>query len=780
MNGFAPPLSTTHHHSHNGQSMSKSPTAFTTPATNNNNNRPSVITRTLSRHQQSPISPSTKSKIQSIPKVPSWFNDRVYMTNSYLSQKTYDTIAAHSPSHSKTHLFPARVQEMILIEELLSAMCGMEGKYILIMNKNTPNTSSNSFSLPTRQDSFNGFLSAETEQQSEEFYLKPGAWEPSLSYLIQRIIPICNKYIAISNFVQSRDCSYEYGLVSQAFVAAVKVLIREYLTFVAQLESLFQKQTLALQKIWLHIQQPLRTLSTLETLTREIRSSKAKGGALLSIIHRLSLSMAGDTDTQKLFQFLMERSCVPYFKMVNDWVYNGQLDDLYSEFMICANLREEDSYDPAATYWEKRFTIRPEQVPIFLNESIATKILQSGKYLNVMSYSETQIINSTKVDSNHHIEFTSHKREYVTKIDSAYSVASERLVKYIMEEHKLMELMHTLRDVFLFKRGDFYVHFMDNSEIELQKKATHIIPSKIQSLLELSMRTSTVNEATEISAELSFAPISALLDVERFQSIGGINALQARDTYSLSGIEALSIKPLVKFPLSLVINQTNVNKYQLLFRHLFQCKCVERSLLKAWLEHKFCREYSLGNSVAPLYALRMKMLHFTRELLFFSFNEIEKSFLTMEKKLKKAGTLDEIMTHHQEFLDHSMSVCMLTLQKPYRALSKVLSTCKVFSDYMIHFTKGLTLVDDSELLSNNRTSSPADVFERRRTQIAVISQHARQTAQSEYHLNSIAQFNKNFDDSFQLLLDALRTSGSDTTLISTHFAQLFNKNSNGF
>jgi gamma-tubulin complex component 2 len=734
------------------------------------------------------------------PKAPSWLSNRAYMNNTYLLQKPYEAPLSQNSNHSHNiQKLPPLAQEMILIDEILSAMIAFEGKYICLTRKDNsfsdvPNNIGHNGALSSKLDSFSSYLpvlnhqSNNNERESEAyFYLKQGNWEPSLAYLVQRILPICNKYISISNFVQIRDCSYEYGLVSQAFVAAVKVLIREYVTFAAQLESMFQKQTLTLQQIWLHIQQPLRTLDTLETLTRKIQACKAKGGKLLSIIHEISSAMGGDPETKKLFQFLMEKACVPFFNMVNDWVLSGKLDDMYSEFMICYNTAPESEYDQAAAYWEKRFTIRTDQVPDFLNEAITTKILQSGKYLNVIRYaSKTMDWNVSFIDSStdstklEKIDYTSHKREYVTKIDASYSYASQQLVKHILEKHKLLDLLNTLRDVFLFKRGDFFVHFIDNSESELMKKASLIIPSKIQSLLELSLKTSTVKDVAGLTAELSPLPISFILDTLSRGEVPDLSNMGTlKDAYSLNGIEAFTIKPTVSFPLSIVVNRNNILRYQLLFRHLLQCKCVERALLKAWIEHKYCREFSLGNTVAPLYGIRQRMLHFVRELLFFSFNEIERNFVVMEKKIRKAGTLDEIILHHQQFLDNCMTISMLSLQKPFRALSQVLTVCKIFSDFMIQFTIGLTLEDESlgrggkRGKNSDENSSTLDILAKRRTQLKIISEHARQNAQSQFHLNSIAKFKKNFEDSFQLLVDTLRTSGGEATQLATHFAQIF-------
>ena len=325
------------------------------------------------------------------------------------------------------------------------------------------------------------------------------------------------------------------------------------------------------------------------------------------------------------------------------------------------------------------------------------------------------------------------------------------------------------------------MHFIDNSEAELSKKVNVIIPSKIQSFLELSLRSSSVKDVVGLTAELSNLPIASYLDLLTRSDSTSPSSPSIKEAFLLNGIDAFTIRPAVPFPLSIVVNNSNVLKYQLLFRHLFQCKVVERGLLKAWIEHKYCKEFSLGNTIAPIYRLRQRMLHFVRELLFFSFCELEKNFVLMQKQIQQAETLDDIITLHQKFLDGCLTVSMLTLHKPYRALSQVLTVCKIFSEFMTQFTAGLTLDEDDneyDSLSKKRAmsnvSTTAEVLAKRRTQIKVISEHARQNALSQIHINSIARFTNNFEESFQLLTDSLKVSGgTEANQLATHFEQIF-------
>ena len=45
--------------------------------------------------------------------------------------------------------------------------------------------------------------------------------------------------------------------------------------------------------------------------------------------------------------------------------------------------KEELPHDYCADYWEKRYTIERERIPVFL-ERVSDVILRTGKYLNVI------------------------------------------------------------------------------------------------------------------------------------------------------------------------------------------------------------------------------------------------------------------------------------------------------------------------------------------------------------------------------------------------------------
>ena len=57
----------------------------------------------------------------------------------------------------------------------------------------------------------------------------------------------------------------------------------------------------------------------------------------------------------------------------------------------------------------------------------------------------------------------------------------------------MLHLDRSIKHYFLLDKGDFIVQFMDMTEIEMKQHIDDILPSRLESLLELALRTSTAN-----------------------------------------------------------------------------------------------------------------------------------------------------------------------------------------------------------------------------------------------------------------------------------------------
>jgi len=184
----------------------------------------------------------------------------------------------------------------------------------------------------------------------------------------------------------------------------------------------------------------------------------------------------------------------------------------------------------------------------------------------------------------------------------------------------------------------------------------------------------------------------------------------------LTGIEAFMLHfPVISFPTSLVISEQSLASYQLLFRHLFFAKHVERRLVNIWLDQQMMKELqSLRKALGPTYCLRQRMLHFMQNLIYYMMYEvIEPNWLELESAVRAGeesiddreqpqyGTrnVDDILDVHDEFLRRSLEECLLTDPDLIATLTKLMSTCLLFSDQMKRFMTKTKIFEEKTSLN---------------------------------------------------------------------------------
>ena len=385
------------------------------------------------------------------PELPNWLFERTYLTADYprLSLTTSNT-----PSISLGTL-PHDIQRLAMLEDLLYAMIGLEGRYIKITPINT------------------------TDELAPRKFTIDKTLDVSLRNLVERILPICNSYSIVSRFIENKSTFYE-GRVNQALCSAMKGLMREYNVVIAQLEHQLACNQLSLQKLWYYIQPCMSTLAVLNHIATTIHQGACRGGKTLTTLHTITTGYIGEARTQELCVHLTKSSCQPYFTSLGQWIYCGLVHDPYSEFMIqehntiCKD-RLHAEYNDA--YWERRYTVLQDNIPSFL-EHVADKILCSGKYLNVVrecgrevEYPTTQIM-----------EYSIHERHYIEQIETAHTRASRKLLDLILVERDLPGYLRSIKHYFLLDQGDLFVHFMDSASEELARPMADILPTRSHSL----------------------------------------------------------------------------------------------------------------------------------------------------------------------------------------------------------------------------------------------------------------------------------------------------------
>ncbi|XP_067118956.1 gamma-tubulin complex component 2-like [Centruroides vittatus] len=590
------------------------------------------------------------------PHLPSWMAERLYVSWDFIIHPKQEV---DCQTIGPVGALPISSQEDRLIEDLLYCLGGIEGNYI------NPQ--------PINQE--NGIRNFTIDETAD----------PSIRELVKRILPVCSQYSTVMSFIEEKS-NFHFGLVNHALAAAMRYLLKDYFILIAQLEHQHRFKSLSLQKLWFYIQPTVRNMEVLAAIAIAINKGQCSGGSVLSILHERISTLTGDPKAHDLCLYLTQAASVPYFEIVEKWIYKGIISDPYSEFLVEDNeliKKDELPLDYSDDYWEKRYTIQRDRIPIFL-ERITDKILSTGKYLNVIR----QCGNDIKCPHAEGIIYTVTERQYVERIETAYNFASKKLLDLLMEGSDLLGRLKSVKHYFLLDQGDFIVQFMDMAEDELAKDIDDIMPTRLESLLELALRTSVVNSdkyKDDVKVELlPYDLLSQMFKILRITS-NEQKDYTGNTHVILSGLEAFAFDYEVQWPLSLVINRKALACYQMLFRHLFYCKHVERLLGNVWTLNKVAKCFSVDASCsyASAFALRQHMLNFIQNLEYYMmFEVIEPNWHTFVSKIQEVSNVDDVLTCHGDFLDSCLKDCMLTHPEGLQTIVRLLKLCVTFANFM--------------------------------------------------------------------------------------------------
>jgi gamma-tubulin complex component 2 len=320
-------------------------------------------------------------------------------------------------------------------------------------------------------------------------------------------------------------------------------------------------------------------------------------------------------------------------------------------------------------------------------------VLTTGKYLNAIRECGAPVVCPFAAGAP--IEYDPPSSRHTERIDAAFAFASRELLALLFGPHALAARLRSLKHSFLLDQGDYLVHFLDTAGDELAKPAAEIALPKLQSLLELALRLSiaasdphTDDLACGLERSGIIAQLLSIYAVSEdgadggaaHDEPGGAPAATAAERV-LTGMETFTLDYKVSWPLSLVISRRALTKYQLVFRHLFHCKHVERQLAATWQLHQATRRVAgAGGRLGRAYCLCQRMLHFLQNFMYYMTVEvIEPNWATMDAAVRSAATLDDVIAAHDVFLDACMKEGMLFWPKILKRLERIKSICLRFA-----------------------------------------------------------------------------------------------------
>ncbi|XP_014516271.1 gamma-tubulin complex component 2 isoform X2 [Vigna radiata var. radiata] len=454
---------------------------------------------------------------------------------------------------------------------------------------------------------------------------------------------------------------------------------------VAQLEHQFRFGRLSLQGLWFYCQPMMRSMQALSIVIQKASVNNISGSAVLNLLQSQAKAMAGDNAVRLMLEKMTQCASSAYMSILERWVYEGVIDDPYGEFFIAEDKslqKESLTQDYEAKYWRQRYSLK-DGIPSFL-ANIAGTILTTGKYLNVMRECGHNV--QVPPSENSKLMSFGSNHQYLECIKAAYNFASSELLNLINDKYDLTGRLRSIKHYLLLDQGDFLVHFMDIARDELAKKPDEVSVEKLQSLLDLALRTTAAaadpfHEGLTCVVERSslLRRLGTFNDLEVSQRSSTDNDLE--ETVSITGLETFSLSYKVHWPLSIVLSRKALAKYQLIFRFLFHCKHVDRQLCGAWQIHQGVRALNTrGTAISRSSLLCRSMLKFINSLLhYLTFEVIEPNWHVMYNRLQTANSIDEVIQHHDFFLDKCLRECLLLLPELLKKVERLKSMCLQYS-----------------------------------------------------------------------------------------------------
>ncbi|KAF5399218.1 Gamma-tubulin complex component [Paragonimus heterotremus] len=393
-----------------------------------------------------------------LPHQPDWLYERTNLWNDFLP--VVDNGSNSNYSKAPIESLSNEMQEHAVVGDLLRLLQGNQGVYI----KPAPLIS---------------------RIASRTFHLDENM-TPTLVDTANKILPICSDYSTIVRFIDEKSI-FEYGMVNHALSGAMRRLLKDYYVLLCQLEHEYRTGRLGIARLQFALQDTAAMFSQLARISTDIQTGKCSGGTVLSLLYDNTRKVFGVKQMHELITYLLRNASVPFFTILQKWIYRGVISDPYHEFFISAGSMsdffphghvasgshlapmERMNHDAVdwAYFWEQYHTIVSHNVPIFL-ESHLSQILNTGKYLNVVQ----QCADDYELPPLETLEYDDTDSTYLEQIERAHLYASSLLLKLMIKEKDLKEHLTSIKRYFLLDQADFIVHFMDAAASELCKPST--------------------------------------------------------------------------------------------------------------------------------------------------------------------------------------------------------------------------------------------------------------------------------------------------------------------
>ncbi|XP_008791865.3 gamma-tubulin complex component 3 [Phoenix dactylifera] len=531
------------------------------------------------------------------------------------------------------------VSESALVRDVLYACQGIDGRYVRF------DKASDSYDLPESLK-----LPRSTRTMVRRLC--------ELGWLFRKV----RRYITES---MSQFPAEEVGTVGQAFCSALQDELSDYYKLLAVLESQSLNPIptagsdsgvpgnyLSLRRLVVWLAEPMvrmRLMAVLVDMCRNLR-----GGAMAGAIH--GQAQHGDPLVQEFMGRLLRRVCSPLFEMVQSWVLEGELEDVFAEFFILSQPVKAESL------WQEGYRIQSVMLPSFISPTLAQRILRTGKSINFLRVCcEDNGWADASAKAAAHVGTTTRRDGLgygeTDALEALVVEAAKRIDQHLMDviHHRYRFKDHCLaiKRYLLLGQGDFVQYLMDIVGPELSEPANTISSFQLAGLLETAIRAS--------NAQYDDRDILDRLKVKMMEHGDGDR-----------GWDVFSLEYDARVPLDTVFTASVMKRYLKIFNYLWKLKRVEHALIGVWKTMKpnciiscsFAKEGPVKMQFVSVLrrcqVLWSEMNHFVTNFQYYiMFEVLEVSWARFSEEMDAAKDLDDLLAAHDKYLNSIMEKSLL-------------------------------------------------------------------------------------------------------------------------
>lgn len=337
----------------------------------------------------------------------------------------------------------------------------------------------------------------------------------------------------------------------------------------------------------------------------------------------------------------------PFYEMLRQWIYDGELSDPYHEFFVIEQAQEhnERDVDPrrmlATSVWEDKYKLDHATVPSIITEDLAKKVFLIGKSLNFIHYGcgDSAWVEAYSKDASKELHYGD-TATLESSIDKAYKTTMTRLIHLMNSKFKLNDHLNALKKYLLLGQGDFIALLMESLSSNLDRPAGSQYRHTLTAQLEHAIRGS--------NAQYDSPDVLRRLDARLLElSHGEI------------GWDVFTLEYKVDAPVDVVITPWANKQYLVVFNFLWRIKRVEFALGSIW---RRCMtgargvlatvDDKLGSDWKVARCCIAEMIHFVNQLQYYIlFEVIEASWDQLQAAIARPDcTLDDLIDAHTKYL----------------------------------------------------------------------------------------------------------------------------------